>query len=178
MKESQYINDYLRCNAQRGYNKGLTVQTYLHYWLSGKAKSYSHGYATALHNAIKRRMAAGEVIEGPSAMHATAFYPMPFDKYDAKWHDVIRTIGRILTTRKARSAIQRRAIQLYGDDGAWISGGFRESWPEDIKHDIRSINQRINKCLHEMEMQRPHRAHESKMWRIYRDLVQQFIYRD
>jgi hypothetical protein len=73
--DSQYVEAYLRGNAQRGFGRGLTVSSFLSYNLSGSARKYSDKYATALFNALYRGQARGEVIKGKSAGGALAYYP-------------------------------------------------------------------------------------------------------
>lgn len=76
MNESQYISSYLNCNAARGWTHGLTVGSYLHHKLKGKAKSYSGGYERALLRSLKRREAEGSVVIGPSEKNSVAYYPV------------------------------------------------------------------------------------------------------
>jgi hypothetical protein len=70
-RESQYLNDYLRGNAERGPGNGLTVNTYLAYTLRGKAKQYSGRYADALLNSLRR----SDAVCSSSKCHGQAWYP-------------------------------------------------------------------------------------------------------
>lgn len=74
MRESQYIEDYLATNANRGLGNGLTVGSFLAYNLRGKAKDYAQVYAQALVNAINRR----DCIAAKSAHGGTAYYDINF----------------------------------------------------------------------------------------------------
>ena len=71
MRNSQYLESYLSENASRGWNKGLTIQSYLAYQLSGKAKKYSGHYVRALRNSCERAGA----YEGASVRGGVAYYP-------------------------------------------------------------------------------------------------------
>lgn len=75
MRESAYVDEYLRGNARRGYGKGLTVQSFFAYELRGKAKSYSGGYVRALERALERRVRSGAAVKGTSHHRAVAYYP-------------------------------------------------------------------------------------------------------
>lgn len=54
MRDSQYVDDYLR-------GPRYTVGTFLAYELAGKAKRYSDVYARALLNSLERLERAGKV---------------------------------------------------------------------------------------------------------------------
>lgn len=71
MALSQYVEPYLRGNAERGWNKGITPGTYLAYVLQGKAKRYSGNYLRALKNGLEKVGA----FEGRSVQGREAWYP-------------------------------------------------------------------------------------------------------
>lgn len=75
-RESQYIEGYLRHNAEAGEGRGLTPGSYLAYHLRGKAKQYSGHYLHALMTAIQRRLQAGVIVQGQSAGGRIAYYPI------------------------------------------------------------------------------------------------------
>ena len=68
---SQYLAAYLAENRSRGEGKGLTVGSYLHGRLKGRAKSYAGRYCIALANSCER---AGAV-KGRSCRAGVAYYP-------------------------------------------------------------------------------------------------------
>lgn len=74
MRESQYIDEYLRTNTEKGMGAGVTIGTFLNRKLRGKAKDYGAKYHRALKAACDRRVVAGTAVFGPSAMNCTAFY--------------------------------------------------------------------------------------------------------
>lgn len=69
MRESQYIEDYLRQAEQHRWTPG----TYLHYTLAGRAKDYSASYQRALQRAIDRRVQSGDVVPVRSAGARVAY---------------------------------------------------------------------------------------------------------
>ncbi len=75
-RESQYVEDYLRTNEQRGMDRGYTIGTYLAYQLRGKAKNYAGHYRRALERACERRVEAGVAVEGLSINGGIAYYPI------------------------------------------------------------------------------------------------------
>ncbi len=75
-RESQYAEDYLRGNAQRGDGRGLSLKSYLAYCLRGNAKSYMRGYYNALYNSMLNREFAGLARQGRSQGGSTAWYPV------------------------------------------------------------------------------------------------------
>jgi len=54
MRNSQYLDDYLECNDERGEGKGLTIGSYLAGRLRGRAKQYAGGYRRALEASCNR----------------------------------------------------------------------------------------------------------------------------
>ena len=71
MRNSQYLEQYLEGNAERGTGKGITIGSFLGRVLSGKAKKYSYGYVIALEASCKR---VGAKI-GKSVNGGVAYYP-------------------------------------------------------------------------------------------------------
>lgn len=74
MRESQYIDEYLELNSERGIGNGYTIGTFLTYRLSGNAKKYSQGYERALLRAVNRRLRSGEAFVARSAGGRVAAY--------------------------------------------------------------------------------------------------------
>jgi hypothetical protein len=74
MRNSQYLDSYLRKNQARGDGNGLMVSSFMTYTLRGAAKSYSGKYRRALENTLNREVAAGRVRIGSSARGGTAYY--------------------------------------------------------------------------------------------------------
>jgi len=68
---SQYTNDYLSENKQRGEGKGITVSTYLSYNLRGEAKRWAGRYACGLVNSLQKVGAK----QGKSKCNGIAYYP-------------------------------------------------------------------------------------------------------
>lgn len=69
MKESQYIEEYLRTTRTKRY----TIGTFLHYALKGKAKRYTDVYHRALQAAVNRRVERGEVVAVDSILGQTSY---------------------------------------------------------------------------------------------------------
>jgi hypothetical protein len=75
MRNSQYLEDYLECNDERGEGKGLTIGSYLAGVLRGKAKQYSSGYHRALEASCKRVGARlGDSYAGRDAYYPPVLY--------------------------------------------------------------------------------------------------------
>ena len=70
MRESQFTNEYIRENTQRGLGKGITIGSFLAYRLRGRAKQFSDVYARSLERALLRR----GCIPYKSAGGSVAFY--------------------------------------------------------------------------------------------------------
>ena len=71
MKQSQYLESYLRYNELQGFGNGVTPQTYLFRVLSGKAAKYSLSYLRSLEKALVKSGA----VTGRSAKGFVAWYP-------------------------------------------------------------------------------------------------------
>jgi hypothetical protein len=71
MRLSQYVEPYLKSNAERGWDKGITPGTFLAYTLRGTAKRYSGNYLRALVRGLERVGAT----EGKSVQGKIAYYP-------------------------------------------------------------------------------------------------------
>jgi hypothetical protein len=74
MRESPYVSDYLKANADRGPGKGITVGCYLIQLPRGRAQEYYLPYWRVLRSALERRVEAGEVVRLPSARGGTAYH--------------------------------------------------------------------------------------------------------
>ena len=72
MKLSQYVEPYLKSNAERGWDKGITPGTFLAYTLRGTAKRYSGNYLRALVRGLEMTGAW----EGKSVHGKVAYYPI------------------------------------------------------------------------------------------------------
>lgn len=70
MRESQYLESYLRENRRRGDGNGLTVGTFIAYQLRGEAKSWAGRYKQSLENSLLRNNAR----RGVSKMGRIAYY--------------------------------------------------------------------------------------------------------
>ena len=70
MRESQFTDEYIQVNTQRGLGKGLTIGSFLAYRLRGRAKQFSGVYARSLERALLRR----GCFPYKSAGESTAFY--------------------------------------------------------------------------------------------------------
>jgi hypothetical protein len=81
MRESQYVDDYLDTTARAGPLNGIAVSSYLNRVLRGRAKRYTGSYSNALHRALYRRVADGEVIRLPSMDGGTAYHRIA----DIRW---------------------------------------------------------------------------------------------
>jgi hypothetical protein len=81
MRESQYVDDYLDTTARAGPLNGIAVSSYLNRVLRGRAKRYTGSYSNALHRALSRRVADGEVIRLPSMDGGTAYHRIA----DIRW---------------------------------------------------------------------------------------------
>ena len=71
MRNSQYLEQYLEGNDERGEGKGITIGSFIGRVLKGKAKKYSYGYVTALEASCKR---VGARL-GKSVKGSVAYYP-------------------------------------------------------------------------------------------------------
>ena len=71
MRNSQYLEQYLEGNDERGTGNGITIGSFLGKVLKGKAKKYSYGYQKALEASCKR---VGAKI-GKSVKGGVAYYP-------------------------------------------------------------------------------------------------------
>lgn len=74
MKESQYVDEYLRTNTEKGVGDGVTISSFLNRKLRGKAKKYSTHYHRSLKAACDRRVVEGTAVFGPSVMFGIAYY--------------------------------------------------------------------------------------------------------
>lgn len=74
-RESQFVDRYLSLNGKRGWDDGLTIGSYLHSVLGGKARQFSAKYAVALQRACWNRVMTGRARKGTSKLGGTAYYP-------------------------------------------------------------------------------------------------------
>ena len=71
MRNSQYLEQYLEGNDERGTGKGITIGSFLGKMLKGKAKKYSYGYQKALEaSCIRIGARLGKSVKG-----GVAYYP-------------------------------------------------------------------------------------------------------
>ena len=70
MRESQFTDEYIKENIQRGLGKGITIGSFLSYRLKGRAKQFSDVYARSLERALLRR----GCFSYKSAGGSTAYY--------------------------------------------------------------------------------------------------------
>ena len=79
MRLSQYVEPYLKSNAERGWGKGITPGTFLAYTLRGAAKRYSGNYLRALVRGLEKVGA----VEGTSVQGKVAWYPASCEPQEA-----------------------------------------------------------------------------------------------
>lgn len=82
MRDSQYLDAYLRENGRRGPGDGLTPGSFLAYRLRGKRKEWAGRYLYSLLSSLYRAEARGECREGISAHGGTAWYPITNEEED------------------------------------------------------------------------------------------------